>query len=795
MRKTLSTSPRRGFSKPSEGQSQHPSESMEESLNPPSHTSFSPPSASAVKRRGVSFVMSPDEKARNNRNSANTPEAKDKWPTLLKDEARLLETTHRLLQDLDASTVDLHKKNDELTESLRVNQANMTSLQEQLHKLIEELDGSEATVATQEGELRALRQFKSNRDDIVSGLRDVSTTTDSRLIDTYEMLFDQSDNARRQLVRQVEDLERTNSQLWTVVQRHESGAALLNAGNLFDDDDDDTATVVPDSSSNNKNATVNGANTAAALSNNLGEGETDADDVHLLQTVNDIASVSAQVDSESDLKATERSTDSVVPNNNSSAIRLKLVPRASETAPTQSPHYMRSTIARSPIVDNRTSTPNRRPAGQSTPSPLRKASPNPLRPGIPSSSNHTAGGVFSLLDANALTLNKSLLAALGPFEAAPLLAKAAEAIQLLRNQLKDIEAAVRQHRDDFDVLILPIVQCLRPFPLLHLLWRRSHSKEKHRHQQQQQQLVEAMQRYERIRAVQWEDHCAVSKQMYDTYQHITEILLKSLKRLHRVGFLVETRPPMLRATYEMYTVLLLCIRSISGFAKLTNEGRMSRREALGNVDRIADEVATATEGAAWMLANLFTDDELAHVGASPHLLPPDVKRPTWRDVRLPNHYQQFLDALATADRSVSPGREAGGGPQQQGGHATGTTSQNGIGTPRSVHGIVGTPLSTPSMTTIGTHSAGGGGGASRTRFESPVHSQRSGAMGGGGSALPVRTTLRLATPPRRNNFTDPLESSTNSSLTLNTPTRLNQTTTTSGGNVVMSPRPRHFSRR
>jgi hypothetical protein len=229
-----------------------------------------------------------------------------------------------------------------------------------------------------------------------------------------------------------------------------------------------------------------------------------------------------------------------------------------------------------------------------------------------------------------------------------------ERLTILYAQLAEIQGAVKSQRTDFhDILLLSEDR------------RDEDDKQEGEgdvHNAAAVVHTETVRRYERMCAAQWADNCRLATEARETYQQLTDHLITSLTRLHRVGFLVETRPPLLKATYEMYTVLLLSIRSITTFAKVTNEAKLSRREALAQIDRIADEVATAAEGAAWMLANLFTDDELAHVGASPHLLPPDVRRPTWRDIRLPSHYPQFLTALADVDRSfVAGGGGAAGG--------------------------------------------------------------------------------------------------------------------------------------
>eukprot|EP00744_Colponema_vietnamica_P007813 GILI01011194.1.p1 GENE.GILI01011194.1~~GILI01011194.1.p1 ORF type:complete len:110 (-),score=5.74 GILI01011194.1:95-424(-) len=89
---------------------------------------------------------------------------------------------------------------------------------------------------------------------------------------------------------------------------------------------------------------------------------------------------------------------------------------------------------------------------------------------------------------------------------------------------------------------------------------------------------------------------------------------------------------------------------------MANERQLSRQQALDNNADIATNLDNAKEGNRWILANLFTSFELNHIGASPSMFVPDAgKRPTWRDVTIPERSQRLLQMRLSEGKIASDG--------------------------------------------------------------------------------------------------------------------------------------------
>ena len=98
------------------------------------------------------------------------------------------------------------------------------------------------------------------------------------------------------------------------------------------------------------------------------------------------------------------------------------------------------------------------------------------------------------------------------------------------------------------------------------------------------------------------------------------------EKLHAMSFVIESRPSLLKVLYDLYKMCVHTKKTIEKFAKEVSARERSRRELLDNIGSIRTEVVDVMNGEKWLIANMFTEYELLHLGTSPSFFVPDGKR-------------------------------------------------------------------------------------------------------------------------------------------------------------------------
>eukprot|EP00758_Cryptobia_borreli_P016866 Tbor_TRINITY_DN6145_c0_g2::TRINITY_DN6145_c0_g2_i8::g.21733::m.21733 len=169
-------------------------------------------------------------------------------------------------------------------------------------------------------------------------------------------------------------------------------------------------------------------------------------------------------------------------------------------------------------------------------------------------------------------------------------------------------------------------------------------------------------RYHHEREKKWRDLARAQRQLQNANGRIIVESTELASKLRNLSYLYETRPILVRSLYELYKLNAKMINTNEGFRKIVAVRRLTREELLEQHRDLHEEFDVSKEGIRWIIANLFTDFELQHIGASPSLFIPDGRRPTWRDITIPDRYirlKEFQKAEAAAGygtyyRSTSP---------------------------------------------------------------------------------------------------------------------------------------------
>eukprot|EP01063_Lacrimia_lanifica_P024452 TRINITY_DN32357_c0_g1_i1.p1 TRINITY_DN32357_c0_g1~~TRINITY_DN32357_c0_g1_i1.p1 ORF type:complete len:1690 (+),score=748.32 TRINITY_DN32357_c0_g1_i1:442-5070(+) len=98
------------------------------------------------------------------------------------------------------------------------------------------------------------------------------------------------------------------------------------------------------------------------------------------------------------------------------------------------------------------------------------------------------------------------------------------------------------------------------------------------------------------------------------------------EKLHALSFVIESRPSLLKVLYDLYKMCVHAKKTIEKFSKEVSTRERSRRELLDNIGGIRTEVVDVMNGEKWLIANMFTEYELLHLGTSPSFFVPDGKR-------------------------------------------------------------------------------------------------------------------------------------------------------------------------
>ena len=98
------------------------------------------------------------------------------------------------------------------------------------------------------------------------------------------------------------------------------------------------------------------------------------------------------------------------------------------------------------------------------------------------------------------------------------------------------------------------------------------------------------------------------------------------EKLHAVSFVIESRPSLLKVLYDLYKMCVHARKTIDKFSKEVSSRERTRRELLDHIGGIRTEVVDVMNGEKWLIANMFTEYELLHLGTSPSFFVPDGKR-------------------------------------------------------------------------------------------------------------------------------------------------------------------------
>eukprot|EP01060_Flectonema_neradi_P010661 TRINITY_DN1774_c0_g1_i1.p1 TRINITY_DN1774_c0_g1~~TRINITY_DN1774_c0_g1_i1.p1 ORF type:complete len:1700 (+),score=411.86 TRINITY_DN1774_c0_g1_i1:52-5151(+) len=98
------------------------------------------------------------------------------------------------------------------------------------------------------------------------------------------------------------------------------------------------------------------------------------------------------------------------------------------------------------------------------------------------------------------------------------------------------------------------------------------------------------------------------------------------EKLHAVSFVIESRPSLLKVLYDLYKMCVHARKTIDKFSKEVGSRERTRRELLDYIGGIRTEVVDVMNGEKWLIANMFTEYELLHLGTSPSFFVPDGKR-------------------------------------------------------------------------------------------------------------------------------------------------------------------------
>lgn len=424
--------------------------------------------------------------------------------------------------------------------------------------------------------------------------KEVGVSTDCRVLETLQALYDSAESERRRLERDSLALRRANDELMLMVQ--------VGQGCLGEDDAAGGNDPVQQKTSQIPEQALDEEDHLPPQDESLENGAPHAP--WLQRRTESVITQAASTDTPPTLSSTADASAA-------SAAATRQLPAAATDVPTPTPRVTTASSARqgratptrvvSPSPRPRTPTPARRPTPQGNKSETRRAvGQSHHGDGMPSDQAVSATAKLALAE-----------------------------IQQLSEHLRTIRKQLLEQRTEY-------------FSLLESESGDTASKEEgaSRH-------ASFLVMYCRLRDALVEQLETTSLSLEDATRRVVhEVSTRSANHLRSFQFLSETRHPLVRAAWEVYSVLLLGLRSVHAFAKHTNEGKMSRREALEKLEVVSNQIAAAAEGIAWALANLFTDDELAHVGCSPHLLPPDVRRPTWRDITLSDRFLHLLRVFA-----------------------------------------------------------------------------------------------------------------------------------------------------
>eukprot|EP01059_Diplonema_ambulator_P005294 TRINITY_DN1503_c2_g1_i2.p1 TRINITY_DN1503_c2_g1~~TRINITY_DN1503_c2_g1_i2.p1 ORF type:complete len:558 (+),score=183.20 TRINITY_DN1503_c2_g1_i2:1102-2775(+) len=98
------------------------------------------------------------------------------------------------------------------------------------------------------------------------------------------------------------------------------------------------------------------------------------------------------------------------------------------------------------------------------------------------------------------------------------------------------------------------------------------------------------------------------------------------EKLHAMSFVMESRRSLLKVLYDLYKMCVHTKKTIDKFSKEVSVRERTRRELLDNIGGIRTEVVDIMNGEKWLIANMFTEYELLHLGTSPSFFVPDGKR-------------------------------------------------------------------------------------------------------------------------------------------------------------------------
>jgi WD40 repeat protein len=173
--------------------------------------------------------------------------------------------------------------------------------------------------------------------------------------------------------------------------------------------------------------------------------------------------------------------------------------------------------------------------------------------------------------------------------------------------------------------------------------------------------ISALLRFYEKREVDWLRISGLNEELQELHQTLFTQTTLLAHRLQRFVFLFDTRPVLTRALVELHRVLQQCVRSIRQHEVEAERRQLSAAEALALLSVTSDHSEQALQGNRWVLANLFTEDELHHLACSPsHFLPDDGNaRPTWRDITLPASRGRLVGLLLQAP-AISGGSGATG---------------------------------------------------------------------------------------------------------------------------------------
>jgi hypothetical protein len=174
---------------------------------------------------------------------------------------------------------------------------------------------------------------------------------------------------------------------------------------------------------------------------------------------------------------------------------------------------------------------------------------------------------------------------------------------------------------------------------------------------------------------QWRDVADLSHQMHTAH---AELILESTalaNKLKALAYIFETRPTLIRSLHELFKVISVVVKTIETQRKQAIDRQPTRKEAITRCDELTIETDVCREGCRWIIANLFTASELQHLGASPCHFEPDVRRPTWRDIKVPARMYAYIRPTEAEGSSGAPSPTSAGRVQHQPSHRSVSPSQ------------------------------------------------------------------------------------------------------------------------